>query len=297
MFSRVRGIMCVCCVIGAGAVGNEIPKHDVLWEMVASSHLILTGTMSVPVETLRAEQNSEKGTYVHIPIAVEERLKGDYTDQTINVQYFTKSHINKGMSPDDLIALNGKQVLLFLILIRGDDPLIKEYYFSGMTNKSCLECTPELIGEVHKEIQRQDTILKDYPHWMARENSSMKRTVKKQIAKVLKNPAQGSDVTNQLIALGLEALPSLVRQMEDFRPLQIKDLMLPNRSSNAFEAFAHYKPKAVVDLVSTIATAITGKGFGHLYNGGSDRERWAAINAWRIYLYEMQHPFTDPGAP
>ena len=291
MYIRIWSIICVCCVVGVGAAGSEIPKHDMLWERVASSHLILTGKMSVPVETLRAEQGYEKGTYVDIPIAVEENLKGDYTDQTIKLRYYTKSHIYKGMSPDDLIALNGKQVLLFIIQV--DDPSKKEYYFLNATNKSCLEYTPELMGEIRKEIQRQDTILKDYPHWVVRENSSMKRTVKKQIAKVLKEPDQASEITNQLIALGQEALPSLVRQMENFRPLQIKDLMLPNRSPNAFEAFAHYKPKAVVDLVSTIATAVAGKGFGHLYNGGSDRERWAVINAWRIYLYEMQH--TDPG--
>jgi hypothetical protein len=78
------------------------------------------------------------------------------------------------------------------------------------------------------------------------------------------------------------------RRMDERRPLPIPQISLENRSPNAFEGIAHYGPKLVVDAMAVLLEAMSGESFGTIANGGSERERAATVDSWRIYLYYQQ---------
>ncbi len=39
--------------------------------------------------------------------------------------------------------------------------------------------------------------------------------------------------------------------------------------------------------MSILVGRVTGESFSDIYNGGSERERAAAVDAWRIYLHHL----------
>jgi hypothetical protein len=71
--------------------------------------------------------------------------------------------------------------------------------------------------------------------------------------------------------------------MDDRRALPIQHITLEN-GPGAFEATRHYGPQKVVDALDAILGQLSGQTFGNIVNGGSDSERQAAIDGWRIYL-------------
>jgi hypothetical protein len=60
---------------------------------------------------------------------------------------------------------------------------------------------------------------------------------------------------------------------------------LGNKSSGAFEGIRHYGPEVIVEALAAILNQITGESYSpQIVNGGTERERKAAIDGWRIYL-------------
>jgi hypothetical protein len=88
---------------------------------------------------------------------------------------------------------------------------------------------------------------------------------------------------NRLEALGQEAVPAIIAQMDDRRALRTAAISLANHSPDAFESVRHCGPKQVVDGLDAVLNQITGQSFGSIMNGGSDRQRDAAVAGWRIY--------------
>jgi hypothetical protein len=75
--------------------------------------------------------------------------------------------------------------------------------------------------------------------------------------------------------------------MDDRRPLRTQAISLVNHAPNAFEATRHYGPDQVVDGLDAVLRQITGQSFGSIENGGSSRERDAAVAGWRIYAADL----------
>jgi hypothetical protein len=90
-----------------------------------------------------------------------------------------------------------------------------------------------------------------------------------------------------LEALGPDAVPAIVAQMDDRRPLAIQAISLANKAPDAWERMRHYGPEQIVDALSAILSQMTGENFGEIENGGSDRSRRTAVNAWRIYVADQ----------
>ncbi len=86
---------------------------------------------------------------------------------------------------------------------------------------------------------------------------------------------------DQLIAMGPEAVPTLVALMDDRRPLAWSGISLENRAPDAFEAVRHYGPVLMVDALAAVLSQITGEHFGFIYNGATEAERAATVAGWR----------------
>ena len=88
----------------------------------------------------------------------------------------------------------------------------------------------------------------------------------------------------ELEALECEAVPAIIRRLDDRRPLPLHQISLENKSPDAFEGLRHYGPEQVVDALAAILNQVTGQSFGFIYNGGSDDERSSTVKGWKEYL-------------
>jgi hypothetical protein len=89
---------------------------------------------------------------------------------------------------------------------------------------------------------------------------------------------------SDLEALGCPAVPAIIAQMDDRRPLPDPSIALRNKSPRAFEAIRWYGPQEVVDALAAILNQITGQDFGFIFNGATDFERTKAVQGWRDFL-------------
>jgi hypothetical protein len=95
---------------------------------------------------------------------------------------------------------------------------------------------------------------------------------------------------DQLIALGPEAVPAIIEQMDDHRPLPNQAISLTNHAPDAFEGIRQYTPEVMVDALAAVLNQLTGENFGFIYNGGTPAERAAAVRGWRQYLDDLPDP-------
>lgn len=88
----------------------------------------------------------------------------------------------------------------------------------------------------------------------------------------------------ELQTLGIEAVPFIVKYMDDRRLLQFEYLALENRAVNRFEAMRQYSPRLVVDAIAAVLNQVTGENFGFIYNGGEDIARSEVVRGWKDYV-------------
>ncbi|HEY9786287.1 MAG TPA: hypothetical protein V6D17_12850, partial [Candidatus Obscuribacterales bacterium] len=79
-------------------------------------------------------------------------------------------------------------------------------------------------------------------------------------------------------------VPSIVRVMDNDRPLAQAYAYVPN-PPNFFEAIAQYGPPRIVEAAAILLNHITGTSFRFVHNGGSESERVAEVNGWRVWSY------------
>jgi hypothetical protein len=91
----------------------------------------------------------------------------------------------------------------------------------------------------------------------------------------------------KLERLGSSAVPAIIAQMDDRRPLAVQQISLKNRFPGAFESVRHYGPELIVDGLDTILNQLTGQSFGFIGNGGSDEDRRRAVLGWRTYAAKL----------
>lgn len=103
--------------------------------------------------------------------------------------------------------------------------------------------------------------------------------------------SDGSDqqaILDRLEALSPAAVPAIVAQMDDRRPLARREMRLVNHAPDAFEEWRTYGPELIVDALSAVLNQLTGiPAAAPIHNGGSDRERRAVVDAWRVHVAKM----------
>jgi len=106
----------------------------------------------------------------------------------------------------------------------------------------------------------------------------------KQLIEKTQHESTEAEAFRELEGLGCKAVPAIIKNMDDRRPLPVRYIALENKSPQAFEAIRQYRPERVVDALAAILNQVTGQHFGFIYNGASDVERAKTVAAWREYL-------------
>jgi len=236
--------------------------------------------MDVPKARLSEEALKSAPDYLDIPIRVEGVVKGvDVGSAT--VRFYPKDAPYKP-SNHSVLGLGGAPAILFLTRV---DEGPAGLYFAGYTPEALKPATEQTIGAARAEAARQKGIIRSWRGDTALPRFSEVRGLIARLGQV-SGPEQ-QRVFDRLEALGKEAVPAIVAQMDDRRALRTPAISLVNHSPDAFEGMRHYGPKQVVDGLDAVLNQVTGESFGSIVNGGSDRQRDAVVNGWRIYASDL----------
>ena len=97
------------------------------------------------------------------------------------------------------------------------------------------------------------------------------------------DPGTAQAVYEAVIALGKEAVPAIIKYMDDRRNLNIPKITLVPWWPDAHEGLVHYGPETVTDVLSVALMALTNQDLTAIYNGGTELERAQAVRIWKIY--------------
>lgn len=256
------------------ASAKSCPKNMALAKLVAESDLIVVANPKVPVALVQSAMREESPDYIDVPLSGVSILKGADAGSTLTVIVYPKRTTNSP-SPEALVEHTGKSTLLFLDRV-DEEPV--EVYLSDLQDASATR-----VEAVKAEIHRQEALVAtssptgSLPHF---------NEVRDFLAALRHaTPERQAEIFRQLEALGEAGVPAIVAQMDDRGLLAVRQITLANPPGH-FEGLRHYGPELVVDALDAILNQITGFG-GFVPNGGSERERQAAVAAWRAYAADL----------
>ncbi len=263
-------------------ISEGFPK-DAAWRNIAQSPYILTGTIHVDTNEIKKIKKT-KGEYIEIDFAIDTVLKGDAPSKEIIINKYIHGEKNKKVHRNDsnLFLFNGKKSIIFLTLGQSGG-----YYFPNRVSNSIFPKADKV--KINDEITKQNEIIASNAHEKICPTIQHSSKVKKLIENMLVE-SKATGAYAELEKLGFQAVPAIICQMDDRRELAVQGISLENKSPQAWEAFRHYSPELVVDVLEAILNQITGKSFGSIHNGGTEEERANTVNGWRIYLW---HLFND----
>jgi hypothetical protein len=258
----------------------QAEKEYPFWQLVAKSVLIVEGTMDVPAEAIRkAEQNGDHD-YVVVNVGVSKTLKGKLEPQDFNFRYYTDTEQYNGVSRQKIISLNGKSTIVFLQNVKD------KYYLAAYATEAMQSASETLADRVRKEASAQEKLIQESDSYAAGhvlpKESEVQSLVELMVDKRT-NPGTAQAVYEAMIALGKEAVPTIVKYMDDRRELNIPKITLAPWWPGADEGLVHYGPETVTDVLSVALMALTNQDLTAIYNGGTELERQQAVRIWKIY--------------
>ncbi|MEG3143376.1 hypothetical protein U1839_01805 [Sphingomonas sp. RT2P30] len=242
--------------------------------------MVLVGEMDVPKQRLVDEARKASPAYLDIPIRVERVVKGESMEGA-TVRFYPRDAAYKP-SNDALLGLADKPAILLLTRVEAGPAGL---YFAGDTPDALKPASDATVAAVRAEAARQAQIVAS---WRADTTLPHFAEVRDLIARL--GTVSGDEqqrVFDQLEALGEAAVPAIIAQMDERRPLRTRAMSLVNHAPDAFEGMRHYGPEQVVDGLDAVLNQITGQRFGSIVNGGSPRERDAAVAGWRSYAADL----------
>ena len=271
-------IIIVLALIWPGMAQAE--KEYPFWQLVAKSVLIVEGTMDVPIAAIhKVEQNGDH-EYLEVKVAVSKTLKGKLEPQDFNFRYYTDTEQYGGVSRKKIISLNGQTVTLFLQKVR------ENYYLAAYAPETMQQANADLVRLVNEEAVTQEKLILDSESYAAGhvlpKESEVQSLVELMVDKRT-DPATAQAVYEAVIGLGKEAVPTIIKYMDDRRKLNIPKITLPPWWPDAHEGLVHYGPETVTDVMSVALMALTNQDLTAIYNGGTKLERRQAVRIWKIY--------------
>jgi len=236
--------------------------------------------MEVPTQRLVEEARKPSPDYLDIPIQIADVLKGSDIGRA-TVRFYPRDAPYKP-SNEAVLGLSDTPAIVFLTRVdEGPGGL----YFAGHSSDALKAATDQTLDAVRTEISRQARIIRSW-----RTDATLPRfgEVRELIARL--GHVSGDEqqrVFDRLEALGDEAVPAIIAQMDDRRSLRTPAISLVNRAPDAFEGMRYYGPEQVVDALDAVLNQITGTSFGSIVNGGSDRQREATVSGWRVYAVDL----------
>lgn len=266
--------------VSAPVTSHLCPSDAKLATLLAASDIVLIGKMAVPKERLVAEARKSSPDYLDIPIQIESVVRGGSMN-SVTVRFYP---VDAAYKPSNraLVELSDKPAILFLTQIDDGESGL---YFAGYTPDALKLADDQTVAATRAEAARQATILAT-----PRPNAGLPyfakvRTLIAQLGQV--SGSQQQRIFDQLEALGAAAVPAIIAQMDDRRPLRTQEISLVNHAADAFEGSRHYGPKQVVDGLDAVLNQITGESFGSIFNGGSSRQRDSVVAGWRVYAADL----------
>ncbi len=279
-------MLAFCCAHNAQAEsGDRVTGVDSrgVWRSIADSDLVVVGVISLPNEV---PTEAPGGSDLHFTIKINQVLYGKSQQPDIAVQFDSGSPTTQ-----ELRSSKGLERVVFLQLLdmaRYDTDqwktiTRKEWYLVNYdVGPATLEASTEVIENVKGIVARNEQSLHErFPQT----DPKVDAQVQALIADMVKDPERERSAFSQLEALGIPAVLSTIRYMDDRRRLAEPVISLENKARNAFEARRFYGPKLVVDALAAILNQVTGMRFGDLDNGGSDAMRDHAVRGWRLYAH------------
>lgn len=238
--------------------------------------MVVRGVVRVDAEAVEAAK--KKGGHVPVEIEVQEMVHGP-DRRTVPFRVFvpeaTKPRPGEHPTADELVGLDGKDRIVFLVTVEGENYLVDD------DGQAIVEPQRDVLARLkqrevlHRRLLREPLVL----------DPGRKRQVAEVFAKVACDADQQREAFAAMERLGVAALAEIVAAMDDRRQLPVRELKLANKAKDAFEAHRIYAPKRVVDGTAAVLNQITGESFGWLANGARDEEREACVRAWTIYAH------------
>lgn len=256
------------------------PTNPSIAKLVAESDVIVVATPNVPVTAIQSAMQEDAPDYIDVPLSGASSLKGVNAGSNLTLKIYPKN-TTYAPSPEALVEQTGKPTLLFLT--RVDQGPVGVYLTNSLD--ALQDASSARVDAVRAEVHRQEALSRGSP-------ANGSQPYFKEVRDLLSGlpqatPERQEEVFRKLEALGAAGVPAIVAQMDDRRPLAVPQITLVNHSPNAFEGLRHYGPSVVVDALDAILNQITGFG-GFVVNGGSERERQAAVAAWRVYAADIR---------
>jgi hypothetical protein len=250
------------------------------WRLVAKSALIVEGTIDVPVSAIQKAEQEGDHDYVAIKVSVSKTLKGKLEAQDFNFRYYTDTEQYGGVSRQNIIPQSGKSVIIFLQNVR------EKYYLAAYKPETLQSASEALADRVQKEVAIQEKLIQASDSHAAGnvlpKESEVQSLIELMVDKRT-DPATAQAVYEAVIALGKEAVPTIIKYMDDRRKLNIPKITLAPWWPDAHEGLVHYGPETVTDVMSVALMALTNEDLTAIYNGGTELERAQAVRIWKIY--------------
>ncbi len=252
------------------------------WKLVGKSHLIAQATLEVPEKEINKVVSSGEHKFVEIQLNIKNILKGNYDSKELSFRYFTNALAYGGISSESLIKLNGKEVIVFLFKN-------KNYYLSANSPKTVQTVSESLLNKINAEIVTQRQFVKNFDRFSHSSSLPYEKEVEELVDFMIHPelpPGNAQAVYDAVIDLGQEAVPAIIKLMDDRRRLTIPKISLEFSDSGQIQT-VHYGPEVVTDVMTAILMKITGESLTQIYNGGSEKERETAVNLWKILQWRQ----------
>jgi hypothetical protein len=257
------------------------PRSD-RWQIIATASDIRIINSTSLKNRLPDMENKVNGVYYYQIPAVE-TLKGEKVDSTKIRMFLEQVFIdNIRLLPDNT------NLIVFIINryaeFRNSDMDEFNNFFIGNDTEGIIVCTDDTYREIVEEIENQRIILNEKLYTDFLGDEVMDRKIKGLIDELVIEERE-TEAFEELLMMGKDAVPYIILHMDDFRELPIKYARVIDESPDAWEAWVHYNPKTVIDMLGIILNKLARTNFGYIWNGGTNEERQRVLNGWRIYLY------------
>ena len=280
MKTELKVILLVLVLLWPGFAQAEAKKEYPFWQLVAKSVLIVEGPLDVPVVAIQKSEQSDNHEYAQVKVAVSKTLKGKPESQELSFRYYTDTEQYGGVSRKKIIPLNGKSVIVFLQNVRG------KYYLAAYVPETLQSASTTLADRVRKEAGIQEKLIEESDRY-ANGHVLPKETEVQSLVELMvdkqTDPGTAQAVYEAVIALGKEAVPTIIKYMDDRRKLNIPKISLKPWWPDAHEGLVHYGPETVIDVLSVALMALTNEDLTAIYNGGTELERQQAVRIWKVY--------------
>jgi hypothetical protein len=229
-------------------------------------------------------------------IRITRIMKGHIEAAKLQFRYDAISGFSDAL-PSTIGALNHNLAIVFLAAgTRSPSEQLSFEMYSGDGMDALTMDSPAAEQRVRDELDREPKQASSMSAFLMTLHGDIENQVQASIESMADERESRRDTgVNELLKLDCEGVPYMVKAMSDHRPF-LGWLRLPNRAPDAFEAFAQYKPKELLEVISMILSWKTGMGRpDHEELGIDDKESQKIYNYWLIYLANHQGVWKTSG--